>query len=389
MSDQFREVSSRGWGGRLVDSIKGVIFGIILLLGSFVLLWWNEGRAVRTAESLDEGASIVVSVPADKVEGANEGKLVHVLGNAVTEETLSDPAFGVSTKALRLVRHVDMYQWKEEKKSETRKKLGGGEETVTTYSYTKQWSDHVNSSSSFKEPAGHTNPTRMPYEQLDQYARNAKLGAFHLPQEVLSKISDTKKLPVDTNMAAALPGNLAGKAKPVEGAWYVGADAASPQVGDARVSYEVLPPGVISLVAQQSANSFRAYKAKAGDDVLLVETGSHDAKQMFKSAQDANTALTWILRGVGWFVMALGMFLILRPIAVVADFIPMIGSLVGAGAFLFAAVLSFGLSLLTIAIAWIAVRPLLGISVLVVALLGFGAALALALKARKRRRAHA
>ena len=39
---------------------------------------WNEGRAVRTAESLEEGAGAVVSVPADAVDPGNEGKLVHV-----------------------------------------------------------------------------------------------------------------------------------------------------------------------------------------------------------------------------------------------------------------------------------------------------------------------
>ena len=79
----------------------------------------------------------MVSVPADAVNAANEGKLVHVSGAVKTGDPISDDELGVQAQAVKLVRTVEMYQWKEDEKSEERKKLGGGTETTKTYTYEK------------------------------------------------------------------------------------------------------------------------------------------------------------------------------------------------------------------------------------------------------------
>src|SRR5580693_6549847 len=119
-------VETQGYGSRLFESIKGVLLGLVLFAISFPLLWWNEGRAVQTARSLEEGASSVVSVTS--LDPSNEGKLVHYTGDAVTTETLADPELGVSAVALRLQRNVEMYQWQE--KSESHENTGGSKTTV-------------------------------------------------------------------------------------------------------------------------------------------------------------------------------------------------------------------------------------------------------------------
>jgi hypothetical protein len=385
MTDLFTEVASQSWGHRLIESIKGVLVGLVLFLASFPLLWWNEGRAVQTARSLDEGAASVLSVPSDRVEPANEGKLVHVAGPATTDETLSDNLFGVTAQTLRLVRSVDMLQWTEEQRSEKQKELGGSEKTVTTYSYAKKWSNKLVDSSKFKDPTGHSNPTTWRYNELDTAARNAHLGAFHVPETLLKKLSKLDPLPLDTAMLARAPNSAGIDAN----AYFVGTDLGNPQVGDLRISYRVLRPQTLSVVAQQVGNTFQAFRAKAGDDVLLIEAANLDAKTMFQTASSANVTLTWVLRGVGFLLMTLGLSLLLRPLVVVADFIPMIGSLVGLSATLFASVIAFALSTLTIGVAWIAVRPLLGAAVLTLALGGIIAVIALAIRSRKQRRARA
>src|SRR5262245_51901613 len=155
MSDSVSEITSQSWLSRIAESIRSVLVGGLLFVVSFPLLFWNEGRAVRTAKSLEEGAVAVVSVPADSVDPARDGKLVHLSGEATAGSAVMDPDFGVSAPVLKLLRSVEMYQWQEEKKSEQRKKLGGGTETVTTYTYKKTWSDDRVDSSSFKEPSGH------------------------------------------------------------------------------------------------------------------------------------------------------------------------------------------------------------------------------------------
>ena len=102
-------------------------------------------------------------------------------------------------------------------------------------------------------------------------------------------------------------------------------------------------------------------------DLLLVEEGTHTGAEMFQTAQSANTVMTWILRLVGFIVMFIGLGLIFRPFSVAGDVVPFIGNLLGVGIGFFAFVTSFVLTIITIAIAWIAVRPILGISLLVLA----------------------
>jgi hypothetical protein len=120
VTDSFTETTSTSWLSRIGQSVAGVLFGIVLILGSAVLLFWNEGRAVQTARSLTEGQGVVVDADAARVDPENAGKLVHVSGDLKTTAPLNDPEFGVSAKAARLVRTVEMYQWKEDSHSDTR-----------------------------------------------------------------------------------------------------------------------------------------------------------------------------------------------------------------------------------------------------------------------------
>lgn len=367
MSDRVTVTTSKSWFSRIAESIKSVLFGLILFVASFPILFWNEGRAVKTARSLEEGAGAVVSVAPDSVVPANEGKLVHVSGPVATVGPVADDEIGVEANGIKLLRNVEMFQWVEEEKSETKKKLGGGEETVTTYDYKKDWSSEPVDSSSFHSPKGHENPGAFPIDSVSFVADPVRVGAFTLSEEQLGQLNDAKDLPLAEDAEVVLPEAIQPSARIDKGLIYVGNDPASAQLGDVRISFQVVAPSTVSLVAVQTGSSFAAYQAEAGDTVLLVEEGAHTADAMFKSAQDANKVLTWILRGGGFFAMFLGLFLIFRPLAVLADVVPFLGSLLGVGVGLFAFLVSAVLSLFTIAISWITVRPVLGITLLVLA----------------------
>src|ERR1700719_4693336 len=118
------EVTSQSWFGRIGESIKSFLFGLALFVAAFPVLFMNEGRAVKTEKSLKEGAGAVISVDSGRVDAVNDQKLVHMSGRAKTEETLADSDFQISANAIKLRRHVEMYQWEEKKESKTQKKLG-------------------------------------------------------------------------------------------------------------------------------------------------------------------------------------------------------------------------------------------------------------------------
>lgn len=368
MPDSFSSTTSQSWFSRIFESIKSVLVGVVLFIASFPLLWWNEGRAVRTAKSLTEGAGSIVSAPADSIDASKEGKLVHMSGAVTTEQPVVDDELAVQTQAVKLIRNVEMYQWTEEKKSETKKKVGGGEETVTTYNYKKEWSDRQVDSSQFNHPEGHENPAAMPFDTKTFVADPVKVGAHNLSGEQIGKLNDSDDFPVDPAAAANLSSDLKSRLKVAGGTFYMGEDPAAPVLGDVRISYRVVKPATVSLAAVQTGDSFSPYQAQAGDQILLVQVGNHTAAEMFQKAQDENAIMTWILRGIGFFLMFLGIFLVFRPIAVFADVIPLFGTMLGAGIGFFAFLGAAALSFITIAIAWVFVRPVVGISMLVIAI---------------------
>ncbi len=366
MSDSFTVTTRKSWFSRIGNSIGGVIIGLLLILVGIVLLFWNEGRAVQTAKSLAEGKGIVVSVQSARVDPANEGKLVHTSGAVATNETLSDQAFGISATGVSLRRKAEMYQWVEKSETKTETKVGGGEESVTTYSYSREWVDRPVDSSSFKQPDGHRNP-QMVYQGQQFEIGQGTLGAFTLASNVIGRIGGAEAMPVKAEQLDAIKAAAGATARPlsvIDGRIYMGFNASSPSVGDQRVSYELAPLGDISVVGQQKAGSFASYQTQAGDALLMVTRGIVAAEKMFADAESANTVLTWILRLVGLVVLMIAFALVFAPLGVVGDVIPFVGRLVRMGTGLVAFALAVLTGSVVIAIAWFWYRPLLSLIII-------------------------
>lgn len=363
--DRFTKVTSQSWGSRIGDSFKGIIVGLILFIVAFPLLFMNEGRAVKRAKTLKEGGKTVVTIAADSVDVANEGKLIHLTGLANTEATLTDPVFGVSEQALKLKRLVEMYQWKEKSESKTNKKLGGGTETVTDYSYRQDWSDTLIRAESFEYPEGHDNPVSMPYLSAMQAADQVSLGAFTLSRSLAGKINNFEPLLISSEKP--LPEALESTATVLNGGYYIGTNSAAPQIGDVRVKFEVVKPGQVSVVAKQVGNSFEPYLTQASGTIELLQVGAHSAEAMIKAAEASNRMMTWLLRLIGFVLMMGGLNLVFKPLSVLADVLPIAGTIIGAGTGIIAFLMASVGTLITVAVAWIVYRPLLGVVLLVVA----------------------
>lgn len=363
MSDTITTTTEQSWFSRIGDAIKGVVFGLILAALAFVLLFWNEGRAVKTARSLDEGGGAVVSIEAATVSPATEGKLVHLTGTAKAEGQAPSDPFGVSAPgALYLVRKVEMYQWKEKTDSKTEKKLGGGTTTTKTTTYEKVWSENNIDSSRFASPADHTNPNNT-FTTMIVPAQKVTVGAHTLNSAQIRAIPATTPVP----LKEGTPFAVKSKVSVADGYAYLGETPATPTVGDKRVSFTCAAATEVSLLAKQQGDTFAPYTTSNGRTIDMLKPGKFTAAAMFTQAEAANAKMTWGLRGLGFILMGLGFMLVLRPLSVLADVVPFIGDLIEAGAAIIAFTAAAALSLVTIAVAWIAYRPLVGISLLLVA----------------------
>ena len=359
MSDTFTEVTSQSWFGRLGGAIKGILFGFLFIIIGIVLLFWNEGRAIHTHKALVESQGQVIAIDAFEYQSSYEGRLVHLSGEATTNETLTDGAFNVSVPALKLKRTVETFQWQEEEHSETKKKLGGGSETVTTYTYSQGWHNGLINSSQFKQAEGHQNPRNAAYQTQGWTAGDIHIGEYTLGRELKGDIQNFQRFSI--NSPAANLQNV----KHFGDQYYIGSSPTSPAIGDQRISYHYIPPQDYSVAARLTGQVLTPHTTSNGETVALLAPGRLSADSMFEQAKADNAQLTWILRLVGTLVLVIGFGMLMKPISVVADVLPLAGDLVEMGTGIIALVLGISVALLTISIAWIAYRPLLGGALLI------------------------
>jgi hypothetical protein len=363
MADRFTETSTQGFGSRIANSLVGLVVGPLLVIGAIVLLWWNEGRAVHAITGLKDAASQVVEAEASGPSPANDGKLVHVVGAATAQAPIQDADVGIGfNDQVGVARTAEMYQWKETKTERTQENVGGSSTTTTTYDYTREWAEEAIDSAKFKYPNGHQNPA-MPFRSKRFAASDAKLGGWTLSPDVLDRIEYTQALTPDAPAGWTLSGEN-----------YYRGDPAAPKVGDMRVRYVGLPSGAtVSVLAKQSGNGFAAFTTKNGYQVELAAIGDHSAAALIENQRKAEALLTWVLRGVGTLLMFLGFAVFLAPLSTIASVIPLFGRIVGGAAALVALVIAIPLSILVIAFAWLTYRPLIGGSLILLALaVGYG-----------------
>ena len=371
------ETTTVSWGSRLGSAFKGILLGLALFILAFPLLFWNEGRTVKTMRALDEGEGACVPLESvATVDAEMEGKLVHAIGKAETKDVLTDDQFGLSVNAIRLERTVEMFQWVEESNTTTKKNMGGSETKTTTYTYKKDWNRNVIDSSTFKEP-GHDNPAAMDFTSGKLKADNVTLGAYHLNEEQIGRIGRAEDHLFPTNFVCPIARvQIAGKTIYVPNAetrnnpLNMRDVATQPRIGDLRVTFRKVLPHNVSIVAKQRGDGFVAYTAKNGKKISMLSDGERDAAEMFASAQSGNTMMCWIVRLLGFFLMYLGLSMVFRPLSVLADVLPILGTIVGMGTGFVASVIALVCTLVTVAVAWIFYRPVLAVALLVAAGVG-------------------
>ena len=368
------ETTTESWTSRLGGAVKGVVAGLALFILGFPVLFWNEGNCVKTAKALDEGEGACVPVESiAKVDPEMEGRLVHMTGRADTQDVLTDEQFGVSATAIALNRKTEMFQWRENSETTEKKNLGGSVTRTTTYTYEKVWSEAVIDSSGFKE-AGHDNPGVIEFPSVEKLAVNVSFGAFRLNERQIARIGSDQAYAFPTDFVCRVSrvqrqGNviLVPNKATRDNALNNRDVAAEPRIGDMRVTFTVVRPHDISIVAKQRGDTFVAYLAKTKKKVDLIQDGVVDCAEMFEDARDANTLFTWFVRLGGLLIMYIGLSMVLKPLSVLGDVLPILGTVIGWGTGLVAGVVALVCALVTIAVAWIFYRPVLAVLLLVAA----------------------
>ncbi|MAZ48631.1 MAG: hypothetical protein CME65_08705 [Halobacteriovoraceae bacterium] len=366
MSDSFSEVTETSFLGNLKNTLMGVLLGPLIIYGALHLVWWNEGRTLETYLGLKEGANQVIEIDSQKIDSNHEGRLVHFLGKAQTSEFLEDGQFGVRTNAIHLNRIVEMYQWKENKRTRRKKKLGGGSKSTTTYTYEKVWSRSQISSSRFKKASEYQNPNIMPLQNKAFSAKDVKVNSFRLTPSLIKEIKADQAIPLDDVTKTPLINQKSGNK--VAGHVYYG-DSQNPQIGDIRVKFTQTKQTDVSIIGKQHQNTIHPFETSVGENIQILNIGIHNSKSMFEKEQTKNTMIGWAIRLLCLFLAWVGFKLLMGPITALANLFPLLGTIVDAGTSFIAAALAIPLTLTVMGVAWLSHRPLIGGSTLGVAII--------------------
>lgn len=427
----YTETTTTGYGTRVGNSFRAIGSGFLLFIAGTALLWWNEGRAVKTEKMLEEAGSAYVEMAnPDKKDASLEGELICGTAMATTEDSLSDAQFGIGAKAISLRRSVEYYQWVEHSQEQKEDKLGGKEVTTTTYTYSKEWVSRPIESSQFKDPAyQNKNTVLATFEDDEQWAETVKWGAYQLNESLIHSISSregvdlaiaedllkqfdrntqtayerfygvqktqqpTQQPAIPDSIKALLPDSVkaaldaqqaindsinnamanAENKKDLEyihqasNVLYFGRVPGSPEVGDVRITFEKVVPAKVTVMAVVDGDTFKPFKAKNGKRFQTLVMGKKTGDEIIEDAQDANSMWTWALRILGVLMVIGGLKGIFGFVETILKVVPFIAGIFGWGIGLVCTIIGIAWSLIIIAIAWLFYRPLLGISLLVLA----------------------
>lgn len=251
-------VSHKSWFERLGESITSVLAGLFAIIPfSIALLWVNERRNAEL-EALISHADVEAETidAAQKNVSEYDGVLVHLDSESargldpVVDERFPDVK--MESGCLMLSSDVEVYQWKEEEHTETKKdSVGGGETKVTTYTYEKVWSKSIINSSEFHD-SRHQNTGHVqglcPGSKTEINS-TVKYGEhYFLPEELtrqVGKFEDASKL---------AGGDLRFKSyvfKQDDDFFYCPGRRSEPNIGDFRVQLTYAPDGPASILALQ------------------------------------------------------------------------------------------------------------------------------------------
>ena len=375
----FQEVTTTSYGKRVGNSFMGIGGGLVLFIAATALLWWNEGRAVKTTKMLNEaqGAYVEMENPS-KIDPALDGELVHATAVATTQDSLVDARFGFGATAIALNRDVEYYQWVEHEESQSDDKLGGKEVTTTTYTYTKEWVSSPVQSSQFKDPEyQNKNMVLTVVESEHQWAKNVTFGAYKLNESLTHSISSTEpvELAIDESILKDLNDGISRIHKKDSLSYvhqfanvlYVGRVPSSPEVGDVRVTWTKVVPAKVSIISQVDGDTFKPYTAKNGKTFQTLVMGKKDASEIFESEHSSNKVLLWVLRILGVILVIAGLKGIFGFLETLLKVVPFLANILGWGVSVVCWVAGIVWSLIIIALAWIFYRPVLGIGLLTVA----------------------
>ena len=257
-----------------MDLRKGIFMRALVLnmIGALLVLA-GVGLVATTARSLlnyrmaaSRHGGEVINLGSDMQPRAGQyGYMVRLVGTPTVVEAPRDPEFNLRVNTPVLLRHVEMFQWREVRIGDS-------------VHYEMDWVDRPLDARHFKEPAGHANPASFPISGKQFDAGLVQMGGFRLDPVLLHALPGSQRVTPDTK---SLPKNLAASFTLYQGHLVTSARPDDPRLGDVRVSWDEVPLQQLTIVGRLSGDRILAAAEAADGKGYDVELGEVPLLDMF------------------------------------------------------------------------------------------------------------
>jgi Transmembrane protein 43 len=299
-ADEFED---RGGGSMRFKRNTGTVLwvarvsGAVLLLAGLGLIASTErGMTDYRVTTARHGGDVLDLGDQGRPAAGQYGSTTRISGTPKVVEAPRDPEFNVSADTPVLIRHVEMFQWREIT-------LG------TVVHYELDWVDRPLDSSRFAQPGGHGNPGAFPIAGRQFDAGRVRMGNFLLSTPLLHALPGSMSVKPDLKN---MPANLAATFQLVDDRLVTSARPNSPRLGDLRVSWEAVPLQVLTVVARIDGDSLvpaahaadgQGFDVQVGDRTLLDVRSDLPEPPGFVPFR---RVLSVLLAGIGGLLLAYG-----------------------------------------------------------------------------------
>ncbi len=342
--------------------------GVLAILIAIYCIFYTAGVGLGGVKPVKVAGVHVLPVPNAPISMDNNNKVIYTHGTPISNMELTDPLLGMSVKAIKIIRKIEMFQWAQSQESKKEKLKDSVDKETVVYTYRPIWSSDLIDSESFKDKVNYRNPLNMPVDGLKRKVQDVAVGDFHLSDELIDMISTEEQIDLSKLDIGDLQSRS--KTKIFHDGQYIfsGDDVNHPVVGDLRISLYKIAPNEISIIAMQSDGKLHAIPLEDGKKIAYIETGRVSLKEMVSS----NSGLIpWIFYFLGLVLIGFGVVAILM--AVNRHLFQQVQVFVSAlGLYVFAAVIAVLCWSMVMMFAFYFVKPIgAGVFFVIVALLVF------------------
>ncbi|MEP6898933.1 MAG: TMEM43 family protein [Rhodanobacter sp.] len=257
--------------------LAGNIVGALLVLAGVVLVAVTaRGLSSYRAAAGRHGGELIELGADDAPQPGQHGFMARITGTPRVVEAPHDSEFNLRADTPLLVRHVEMFQWREIR-------IGAD------VHYELDWEEQPLDASRFRNPVGHTNPGSFPIGGKSFEAGLVQIGGFRLSSVLLHALPSSVRVAPDLK---SLPTNLAASFSESDGYLTTSAHPADPRLGDLRVSWDEVPLQLTTIVARIDGDRLVAASDAADGKGYDVEVGSVSLLDMFP---DLPVPPDWVL----------------------------------------------------------------------------------------------